>query len=490
VEVIMDDDSLAGDINPRRWWVLAILVAAQFMYVVDTFIVNVAIPSIRTDLQASTAQIEGVIAIYQIAYAGLVITGGRLGDMFGAKRLFLIGLVGFTLTSLACGFAPSANGLILARLAQGLTAALMVPQVLATIHSLFADAARSRAFAIFGISLGLGGAVGFVLGGWLVTWNPAHLGWRAIFFVNGPIGAGLVLATLRLMPDLRARTGTKLDRSGVAVLSAGLMLLIAPLLFGHDLGWPYWLFLLAALGCVLLAGFPRLELAVERRGGLPLIERALLTNRAFWRGLMATFCFFLANVSFYFVITLFMQNGMGLSALDAGVTMVPLALAFVVASRHAAKLQRNGIAALINGCAVQASGLAGLGLLAEFADPPSMFDLMVPLTLFGYGQGLVMAQLFSTVLRSVAHAHAGSASGVLATTQQVANALGVAVVGAVYFGVETAHSQRIAVIAAVITLGAALALCAIALEWLRRTSAADLKFLHHLPQPRSGTSNR
>ena len=274
----MDDDSLAGDINPRRWWVLPILVAAQFMYVVDTFIVNVAIPSIRADLQASTAQIEGVIAIYQIAYAGLVITGGRLGDMFGAKRLFLIGLVGFTLTSLACGFAPSANGLILARLAQGLTAALMVPQVLATIHSLFADAARSRAFAIFGISLGLGGAVGFVLGGWLVTWNPAHLGWRAIFFVNGPIGAGLVLATLWLTPYQGARIGTKLDRSGVAVLSGGLMLLIAPLLFGHDLGWPYWLFLLAALGCVLLAGFPRLELAVERRGGLPLIERALLTD--------------------------------------------------------------------------------------------------------------------------------------------------------------------------------------------------------------------
>jgi MFS family permease len=203
MEVIMDE-SLAGDINPRRWWVLAILVAAQFMYVVDTFIVNVAIPSIRADLQASTAQIEGVIAIYQIAYASMVITGGRLGDMFGAKRLFLIGLVGFTLTSLACGFAPSANGLIIARLAQGLTAALMVPQVLATIHSLFADATRSRAFAIFGVSLGLGGAVGFVLGGWLVTWNPAHLGWRALFFVNGPISAGLVLPRCGSCP-IRAR---------------------------------------------------------------------------------------------------------------------------------------------------------------------------------------------------------------------------------------------------------------------------------------------
>jgi hypothetical protein len=150
--------------------------------------------------------------------------------------------------------------------------------------------------------------------------------------------------------------------------------------------------------------------------------------------------------------------------------MMPLALAFVIASRRAAKLQQNGVAALINGCAVQASGLAGIGLLVEFTDGPTMFDLMVPLTLFGYGQGLVMAQLFSTVLRSVAHTHAGSASGVLATIQQVANAFGVAVVGAIYFGIEAARSQRIAVIAAMITLVAALALCAAALEWVRRST--------------------
>src|SRR5919204_3885612 len=162
------DHSPADDIHPRRWWVLAVVVAAQFIYVVDTFIVNVAIPSIRADLHASTAQIESVIAIYQIAYASMVITGGRLGDMYGARRLFLIGLIGFIAASLACGFAPTGTALILARLAQGLTAALMVPQVLATIHSLFPDEARSRAFAIFGIALGLGGAVGFIIGGWRV----------------------------------------------------------------------------------------------------------------------------------------------------------------------------------------------------------------------------------------------------------------------------------------------------------------------------------
>jgi len=468
-------DSLTRNINPRRWWVLATLVAAQFMYVVDTFIVNVAIPAIRGDLAASTAQVESVIAVYQIAYASMVITGGRLGDMFGARRLFLVGLLGFTITSLACGFSYSPNSLIVARLAQGFTAALMVPQVLATIHNLFPDAARSRAFAIFGVALGLGGAVGFMLGGFLVTLNPAGLGWRTIFFVNGPIGAVLVLAALWLMPRQPRRTGIGLDYLGTSVLVAGLALLIAALLFGHDLGWPRWLFAIVAAGCALLAILPGVERAIERRGGVPLIESAFLDNRAFLRGLVATFCFFLANVSFYFVITLFMQTGIGLSALDTGVTVTPLALAFVVASQRAAKQQQNRIAVLIRGCAVQASGLAALGLLAEFADAPTMFDLMVPLTLFGYGQGLVMAQLFSTVLRAVAPAQAGSASGVLATTQQFANALGVAAVGAIYFGIEAVHSQREALIAASITLVAALALCAAALEWIRQSSAAEAR---------------
>jgi EmrB/QacA subfamily drug resistance transporter len=474
---VMEQTSL-GFINPRRWLVLAVVVAAQFMYVVDTFIVNVAIPSIRTDLNASTAQIESVIAIYQIAYASMVITGGRLGDMYGPRRLFLIGLVGFIATSLACGFAPTGTALILARLAQGLTAALMVPQVLATIHSLFPDAARSRAFAIFGIALGLGGAVGFIVGGWLVTLNAAGLGWRTIFFVNGPIGALLVLAALWLMPPQTQHKRAQLDLISVLVLFAGLTLLVGPLVFGREFGWPQWLFVVMAAGAALLAFFPSLEHLIMRRGGAPLIEPALLADRAFVRGLVATMCFFLGNISFYFLVTLFMQTAMGLSALDAGFVIVPLTLAFVIAARRAGSAQANGISALIRACAVQASGLASLGVIAEVVNTPSMFDLMVPLTLFGYGQGFVMAQLFSTVLRTVAHRRAGSASGVLATTQQVANATGVAIVGAVYFGAEGAHSQRIALIAALITLIVALALCVAALEWLRRSqSPAEVRRL-------------
>ncbi len=456
-------------INPRRWFVLMLVVAAQFMYVVDIFIVSVAIPAIRADLNASAAQMAGVIALYQIAYASMVITGGRLGDMYGSRRLFLIGLLGFTATSIACGLATTGSALVLARLAQGLTAALMVPQVLATIHSLFPDAARSKAFAIFGIALGLGGVVGFIGGGWLVTFSPYGLGWRSIFFVNGPIGVALLLATIWLMPLQAKQKRTQLDLASVLVLFAGLTLLVGPLLFGHEFGWPRWLFVVMGVGAVLLASFPRLQQSVERRGGSPLVEPTLLADSAFVRGLIATFCFFLSNISFYFVVTLFMQTAMGLHALDAGFVMVPLTVAFVIAARRAGAVQAaSGSSALIKACAVQASALASLVVLVGWIDAPSMVVLMVPLTIFGYGQGLVMAQLFNTVLRSVAHSRAGAASGVLVTAQQVANATGVAVVGAIYFSVQAVHSQHLALIATLITLIATLGLCAAALEWLRR----------------------
>ena len=288
----------------------------------------------------------------------------------------------------------------------------------------------------------------------------------------------LATAAAWLLPPQTQHKPARLDLVSVLVLFAGLTLLVGPLVFGRELGWPQWLFIMMAAGAVLLAVFPRLERLIAQRGGAPLIEPALLADRTFVRGLVATLCFFLGNISFYFLVTLFMQTAMGLSALDAGFVMVPLTLAFVIAARRAGGAQANGISALIKACAVQASGLASLGVIAEVIDTPSMFDLMVPLTLFGYGQGFVMAQLFSTVLRSVAHSRAGSASGVLATTQQVANAIGVAVVGAVYFGAEAAHSQRVGLVAALITLIVALALCVAALEWLRRSqSPAEVRRL-------------
>ena len=325
----------------RRWWVLATVVAAQFMFGVDAFVVNVAIPTISIELHASPAEIESVIAIYLIAYATLVVTGGRLGDIFGTKTIFIAGVLGFTVTSLWCGLAQSGPELIFARLAQGATAALMVPQVLATLHLLFSDSARSRAFAIYGIVLGLAGAAGFALGAILVTLDLDGLGWRTVFFVNVPFGLIISVAAARIMPQVPRRAGTRLDIPGAIVLFIGLLCLIGPLLFGHDLDWSPLVFVTMAAGIVIMAAFLQLERAVGQRGGMPLIDLSLLSDRPFLRGLCAVFFFFFANLSFYLVITLFMQTALQIPPLQAGLVFVPLALTFVVASRRSGMRARR-----------------------------------------------------------------------------------------------------------------------------------------------------
>jgi predicted MFS family arabinose efflux permease len=441
------------------------------MFGVDAFIVNVAIPTIATELRASAAQIEAVIAIYLIAYATLVVTGGRLGDIYGARNVFIAGVAGFTVTSLWCALAQSGPELIAARLAQGATAALMVPQVLATIHLLFADSSRARAFGIYGIVLGLAGAAGFLLGGLLVTLDLAGLGWRAVFFVNVPFGAIIMAAAFRIMPTFQRRAGTRLDIPGAVVLFLGLLCLIGPLLFGHDLHWSLAVWLVMAVGIVIVAGFLRLERAVARRGGMPLIDLSLLSDRAFMRGLAAVFFLFFANLSFYLVMTIYMQNGLHIPPLEAGMVFLPLALTFVIASRHSGMRARHrGTLVLIEGCAVQVAGLAALASTVAWIDTPSALVLSLVLTIFGYGQGLVMAPLSSAVLSTVNPASAGAGSGMYGTTAQIANAAGVAAIGAVFFAIESAESARLAMLATSALFALSIFACAAFLTRMRRVT--------------------
>lgn len=455
--------------NPLRWWILAVIVGGQFMFVVDAFIVNVAIPSIRADLDASGGAMEAVIAIYQIGFATLVITGGRLGDMCGRKRLFLTGLLGFTSASIGCGLATSPALLIAARLAQGAAAALMSPQVLATIHTLFPDAARSRAFAVFGITLGLGGATGFLLGGWLIHVNIGGLGWRNVFFVNGPAELILIVAALALMPQDSGRGTGSLDRRGAVVLFLGLLCLIGPILAARDLDYAWWLWVLEAGGAVVLLAFVRLERSIADAGGTPLIDLDLLTDTNFLTGIAATGCFFLANMSVYLVVTLYLQSGLGWSALQAGSSVLPLALAFVIASRHgASRTAARGHRALIDGCLIQVAGLVAVALAALGGASPTL--LIVALTLFGYGQGLVMAPLFGAVLTAVRHANAGSGAGTLTTVQQIANGSGVALIGGVYFAVQPMAGPTGALIASLADAVLALLATALLLRRLSRQS--------------------
>ncbi|MCP1840792.1 MFS family permease [Bradyrhizobium sp. USDA 4524] len=456
----------------RRWWVLAIVVSAQFMFGVDAFIVNVAIPTIAAELHATPAQIEAVIAIYLIAYATLVVTGGRLGDIHGTRNVFIAGVAGFSVTSLWCGLAQSGPELIVARLAQGATAALMVPQVLATLHLLFSDAARARAFGIYGIVLGLAGAAGFMLGGVLVTLDLAGLGWRAVFFVNVPCGVVIIAAALKIMPTVPRRAGTRLDIPGAIVLFAGLLCLIGPLLFGHDLNWTAWVWLVMVVGIAVIATFVRLERSVARRGGMPLIDLSLLSDRAFMRGLVAVFFFFFANLSFYLIMTMFMQKGLQIPPLQAGLVFVPLALTFVVASRHSGvRARHRSTLVLIEGCALQIVGLAVLVATIEVVAAPSALLLALALMIFGYGQGLVMAPLSSAVLASVQPASAGAGSGMYGTTTQIGNAAGVAGIGAVFFAIESTMSARLALFAACALFVLSIAISAAFLSWMRRATA-------------------
>ena len=426
-------DASTGPVPPvadaRRWQVLAVVVAAQFMFVVDAFIVNVALPSVVADLKAGPGEMEAVIAVYQASYAALVITGGRLGDIHGRKPTFIAGVLGFTAASAWCGLAGSTTGLILARLAQGATAAIMVPQVLATLHVLFPGHGRSRAFAIFGIALGTGGATGFLLGGWLVTLDPVGLGWRAIFLVNLPVGALVALAARRLMSHLPTRPGTRLDVGGATLLFIGLLGMLGPVLAGRRLGWPPWLWAATGGAGVVLLGFVTWERRMQRRGGQPLLDLGLLRTGQFRHGLATAACFQFGNVAFYLVTNLVMQGRLALTPLQSGVSILPLAIAFTIASHLAARwTAQHGTRVLLWGCGGQLAGLVAFGVAAQ---NPAGTILMMALAVFGFGQGLVMAPLAGLVLARATPTQAGPASGLLNTVQQASGAVGVTAVGLV-----------------------------------------------------------
>jgi predicted MFS family arabinose efflux permease len=348
----------------------------------------------------------------------------------------------------------------------------MVPQVLATLHLLFSDSARSRAFGIYGIVLGLAGAAGFALGGILVTLDLAGVGWRAVFFVNVPFGVLIMAAAIRIMPPVPRRDGTRLDVPGAIVLFLGLLCLIGPLLFGHDLHWSPLVWLIMAAGVAIVAAFVRLERAVERNGGMPLIDLVLLSDNVFMRGLVAAFFFFFANLSFYLVMTMYMQTALQIPPIKAGLVFVPLALTFVAASRlSGVRAKHRGSLVLIEGCAIQIAGLVALALVIEFTHSPTALMLALILMIFGYGQGLVMAPLSGVVLSSVRPASAGSGSGMYGTTAQIANAAGVAAIGAVFFAIETAHSAQLAIFVSIGLFMLLIVTCAALLSWMRRAMA-------------------
>jgi predicted MFS family arabinose efflux permease len=290
-----------------------------------------------------------------------------------------------------------------------------------------------------------------------------------VFFVNVPVGILIMAAAIRIMPSVPRRAGTRLDAPGAIVLFVGLLCLIGPLLFGHDFHWSPLVWLVMAAGVAIVAAFVRLERMVERRGGMPLIDLSLLSDKAFMRGLVAAFFFFFANLSFYLVITLFMQQALQIPPLQAGLVFVPLALTFVVASRQSGvRAKHRGPLVLVEGCVIQIAGLVALALTSVAMPTAPMLALV--LMIFGYGQGLVMAPLSGVVLSTVKPSAAGSGAGLYGTVTQIGNAVGVAAIGAVFFALKQ-ESPPVALFAALSLFTMSIVTCVVFLTWMRRAIA-------------------
>ncbi len=405
-----------------------------FLPMTDFFIVNVALPTIDRDLHASPGMLQLVVAGYAIAYALLLVVGGRLGDAIGRKPLFIAGMAAFTLTSLACGLAPGIDALVAGRALQGAASAMMLPQVLSTIQHTRSGPARARALGSYGATGGIAVVAGQLLGGLLIAANIGGLGWRPIFLVNVPVGiAGIALAA-RLLPDTRSDDPAPVDRRGTLLLGAATLALLIPLTEGRSLGWPPWTLALLAAAPLAAVAFVRAERSLEARGGVPLVPISLLRVPSMRSGLLLAVPFFTGFGGFMFVIALTLQDGTGVSALAAGVILVPMALGFLAASLSTARLlARFGRRVLTAGGLIQAAGLAAV--IAELASSwphPSAVWLAPGMLVAGAGQGLIMSPLFGVVLSEVPPRKAGAGSGVLATTQQSSLALGVATLGSIY----------------------------------------------------------
>lgn len=419
---------------PRRWASLGLLLTAVFMDLIDNQIVNIALPAIQRDLQAQPSALQWTATGYTLAAALTLITGGRLGDRFGHRAVFVVGTLGFGVTSLAAGTAPDVAMLLGARAAQGVFAGLMVPQVLAFIHTEFPANEQGKAMGLYGMTFPIGGLAGPMLGGLLTEADLFGWQWRSIFLVNVPLAVAAAIGAALLLPAPRRTGHGRTDLSGVLLLAAALLAVLYPLVQGRELGWPTWSFWLMAASLPLLAVFAAAQRAEERRGRQPLIRLALLRNRAMSVGILVMLIFY-CGMGACFVMTLYLQDGLGYSPLKTALTMLPATLGIVagngigmpMAPRLGRKLTMIGLALLMGGTA------AIIAVIALSDASLSPWQLVVPVVLFGAGLGLGASSLLVITLTGVDTADAGAASGVVNTIVQLGLAAGPATIGTAFF---------------------------------------------------------
>jgi len=430
----------------RPMLVLAVVLTAAFVQLVDVSITNVAVPSIRADLGASFSAVQLVQSGYQLAFACTLITAARLGDLHGRRRLFLIGMVGFTLASVLCGFATGPTMLVLSRVLQGLMSGLMYPQVLSVIQVVFPPRERPRAFAVLGATIGLATILGPLLGGTLIQLNLFGSQWRSIFLVNVPIGVAAVVAAVRLMPESRAPRATRLDVPGALLSALALLLLILPLTEGRERGWPIWLVAMLIASVPVGAAFVLVERRKTRADDSPLVDLRLLDLKGPRVGMPLSMVFFAGVPAFFFTFSLYLQVGQGFSALRSGLTTIPFAIASaVLSSRSAVLARRLGRTVLLVGCLLIALGMAvALVTVTLVGDSAHPWQFIPAFVLAGAGLGCFAAPNTTVILDGVPTRSAGQASGLLATSQQVGGAVGVALAGIVFFGVLSSSAASAA----------------------------------------------
>ena len=440
----------APAIPKRAWQALIVLLAGMFIALLDTTIVNVALPSIRTSLDASEATLSWIISGYALAFGLLLIPAGRLGDRIGHKWVFFTGLALFTVASLACGLAQNDLQLIIARVVQGIAGGIFVPAVTAFIQLLFPAQSRGKAFAIMGAVIGVSSALGPIVGGLIIQAFGEENGWRLVFGVNLPIGIVALIAAAILLPNgADVKVGDKvksgIDVVGLLLLSAALIALLVPLIEGEDQGWPLWTYLTLVAGALLVVAFAFWEISYSKRGNSPLVPPHLFSHPAFTGGTILALVYFASFTSIFFVISLLWQSGLGHTPLESGLVSIPFAIGSIIGSSQSNRLTaRLGRNVLVIGVSLLSVGLIAVFvlLLTVAGVDLTSWMLLVPLLIAGLGNGLFIAPNAQFIVATVDRSEAGGASGVIGVMQRIGSAVGIAVVGSVLFaGVAGANIQ-------------------------------------------------
>jgi EmrB/QacA subfamily drug resistance transporter len=424
--------AIPAAIYRNRWWVMAVVIIADVMDLIDGTIAQLAGPSIRRDIGGSETTLQWIIAAYTLAFAVGLITSARVGDIVGRRPMFILGMSGFALASLACGLAPTAESLIVFRALQGLFGATMIPQGFAMVKQSFPEDELQKAFIPFGPIMGLSAVLGPILAGFLIDADIAGSGWRSIFLINVPLGLVGGFVSWRYLPDVPKTPGVRLDPLGSVLVTLACGGLIYALVQGRDLGWPGWLYGVIVGSLALFAVFAW----SERRSDHPIIEPSLFRNRGFVAGLLFLGTFFLSMVGLGLVMSLFMQLGLHYSPRHAAIAQTPYALAMSVGAALSGALlgPRLGRHVLHIGLAITIAGMAWFALVSGGMHPgDSAWALAGPFAVAGLGSGLIFAPLFDLVLADLGDHEVGSASGLLNAIQQFSGALGVAVLGTVFF---------------------------------------------------------